>query len=183
MKNSTFQINWQIGCKLVTPRVLNTGWQTGSLHLFQGTYCLTCQFYGWGMMRLVLTSMRGWLAPVDLEVGDVDRLPEDIAHHAAVEAGVLHVDRVDGVAVRVARVCAPPQQNQTLWTHWGLDVWESSFVAHRCHYVCTTRHRRPCRSCPLCRGTAPCRPPPGSCSSGSAGCGEGRILLLERKQD
>ena len=66
------------------------------------------------MMRLVLTSMRGWLTPVDLEVGDVDSLPEDVARHAAVEAGVLHVHGVDGVAVRVARVCPPPQQHQTL---------------------------------------------------------------------
>ena len=66
------------------------------------------------MMRLVLTSMRGWLASVDLQVGDVDSLPKDVARHAAVEASVLHVHGVDGVAVRVARVCSPPQQHQTL---------------------------------------------------------------------
>ena len=70
-----------------------------------------------GMMRLVLTSMRGWLASVDLQVGDVDSLPENVARHAAVEASVLQVHRVDGVAVRVARVCSPPQQHQTLWRH------------------------------------------------------------------
>ena len=66
------------------------------------------------MIRLVLTSMRGWLASVDLQVGDVDSLPEDVARHAAVEASVLHVHGVDGVAVRVARVCPPPQQHQAL---------------------------------------------------------------------
>ena len=65
-------------------------------------------------MRLVLTSMRGWLASVDLQVGDVDRLPEDVARHAAVEPSVVYVHGVDGVAVRVARVCSPPQQHQTL---------------------------------------------------------------------
>ena len=66
------------------------------------------------MMMLVLTSMRGWLASVDLQVGDVDRLPQDVPRHAAVEPGVLHVHGVYGVAVRVARVCSPPQQHQTL---------------------------------------------------------------------
>ena len=65
-------------------------------------------------MRLVLTSMQGWVTSVDLEVGDVHGLPEDVARHAAVEAGVLQVHGVDGVAVRVTRVCAPPQQHQTL---------------------------------------------------------------------
>ena len=66
------------------------------------------------MMRLVLTSMRGWLASVDLQVGDVDSLPEDVARHAAVEASVLHIHGVDGVAVWVTRVCSSPQQHQTL---------------------------------------------------------------------
>ena len=43
-------------------------------------------------MRLVLTSMRGWLASVDLQVGDVYRLPEDVARHAAVEAAVRNIN-------------------------------------------------------------------------------------------
>ena len=65
-------------------------------------------------MRLVLTSMRGWLTSVDLQVGDVDSLSEDVARHAAVEAGVLRVHRVDGPAVRVTRVRPLPQQHQAL---------------------------------------------------------------------
>ena len=49
-------------------------------------------------MRLELTSERGC---VDLEVGDVDRLAEDVARHATVEAAVLSVHPGDGVAVQL----------------------------------------------------------------------------------
>lgn len=50
-----------------------------------------------------------------------------------------------------------------------------SKVYHCCH-VCTTPHRRPCMSCPRCRGTWPCLPPPASCCPGESGWWEDHKL-------
>ena len=53
------------------------------------------------------------------------------------------------------------------------------YCEYRCRCVCTTRRMRPCRSCPRCRGTWQCPPPPGSCSQAAAGCGAARTPSLQ----
>ena len=60
-------------------------------------------------------------------------------------------------------------------------VWQLSGLSkvYRCCHVCTTPHRRPCRSCPRCRGTWPCLPPPASCCLEGSGSWEDRKLLLK----
>ena len=58
---------------------------------------------------------RAWVVcPVDLQVGGVNSLAQDVARHTGVEAGVLGVDTLDLVTVGVSRVRAFPQQNNTL---------------------------------------------------------------------
>ena len=76
-------------------------------------------------MRLELTSERGC---VDLEVGDVDRLAEDVARHATVEAAVLSVHPGDGVAVQLR------SDNAANWLN------NSTTVLYMCKmYICSVQ--------------------------------------------
>ena len=60
-------------------------------------------------------ASRAWVVcSVDLQVGGVDGLAQDVAGHAGVEAGVLRVDTLDEVAVGVPGVSPLPQQYHAL---------------------------------------------------------------------
>ena len=67
---------------------------------------------------------------VDLQVGGVDGLAQDVAGHAGVEARVLGVHTLDLVTVRVARVRAFPQQYNSFWNSTSQEFPSSKFQLH-----------------------------------------------------